>query len=428
MIKIKEKQKIEGNRKIICFLLTFFILLFSVFFLSGCSKEKSEKEINEEMISEASEAFGTDLDDSDGFGDSENVTENEEKGPASSEAEQENTEPLSEVIIPGEELSLGFAGDISFAEDWDTTLFMDERENGVSDCFSENLLEDMRGFDIFMLNNEFTYSKRGTKSEKEYTFRADPERVKNLYELGVDIVLLANNHVNDYGKDAMCDTFDTLKDAGIPYVGAGRNLEEAKKPYYFTVNGRKIAYVAASMAEANEDVRWTVLAEDDAPGILGCYEGEEEDFLETVREAAENADYVIANIHWGYEYLEYFTAEQQSLAEKVIEAGADAIIGTHPHVLQGIEFLNGKPVVYSLGNFWFNTKDMYTGMAELRLKVPKNKEEEITLSSLRFIPCTQYSLFTNEPTDPEERAEIISYVESLSLGVLIDENGIVEEY
>lgn len=104
--------------------------------------------------------------------------------------------------------------------------------------------------DIFYLNHEYCISDRGEPLEgKLYTFRAKPERMGLLKEMGTDLVSLANNHIYDYGRDAMMDTVDLLDQAGIPYVGGGRNSEEARRPVYFVVNGMKIGFVAATNAE-----------------------------------------------------------------------------------------------------------------------------------------------------------------------------------
>lgn len=321
------------------------------------------------------------------------------------------------------EVRLGFAGDLNLSEDWETTVFMDRQEKGIRDCFSPALLEKMRGFDLFMLNNEYTYSRRGEAQEKTYTFRADPKRVKNLNTLGVDIVLVANNHIKDYGEESLVDTLDTLDEAGIRRVGAGRNIEEASAPVIYKINGHRIAYVAASCAEEHEDVIWTSPATEDSPGILGCYDPE--DFYEAVRKAAQQADFVIASVHWGYEYLEYYTEEQEAMARELVASGADAIIGTHPHILQGINIMDGVPVFYSLGNFWFNGEDLMTGMAELTLRLPADSGEKPELTGLRFIPCTQRNLFTSGPEEGQEKEQILQHMRDISFGTEIDSDGVI---
>ena len=178
------------------------------------------------------------------------------------------------------DFTLCFAGDINLDENWDTTLFLEEQPEGIYDCISAELVEAMQAADVMCLNNEFTYSTGGSPLPgKAYTFRADPEQVEVLRQLGVDVVTLANNHVYDYGKEALLDTFAVLEQAGVPYFGAGRTLEDAMAPLYLEVEGKTIALVAASRAEKN---KMTPQATDTEPGILRCYDTEL--FLQAIRE------------------------------------------------------------------------------------------------------------------------------------------------
>ena len=325
-----------------------------------------------------------------------------------------------------ETVTLGFAGDINFAEGWPTTEKMDAQPDGILDCFSPDCIDTMRGFDLFMLNNEFTYSTRGSEVPKTYHFRSNPSRVENLKKLGVDLVLLANNHVFDYGTDALTDTLDTLTKAGIPEVGAGRNLEEAATPYYARINGRTIAYVAATKAEQYESAIHTQAATDTQPGVLACYDPSR--FLEEIRAADANSDFVVASVHWGLEYDEHYSDDQRALAEQMVAAGADAVIGSHTHCLQGINLIDGAPVFYSLGNFWFNEKPLYSGMARISLRVPKDRTQPVTLTETAFLPCTQYDLHTDLVTDPERKQTILDHIAGLSNGdVTVSPDGIVKK-
>ena len=149
---------------------------------------------------------------------------------------------------------------------------------------------------------------------------------------------LANNHVYDYGKRGLLSTLDVLDQEGIPYSGAGRNLKDASKIIYYVMNGRKVAFVSATETE---------------PGVLKALHPEK--FLKIVEEAAQNSDYVIAEVHWGTEGMLYPDQSQRHLAEQIAQAGADVIIGGHPHRLQGAAFVGDVPIAYSLGNFWFST-------------------------------------------------------------------------
>ena len=339
-----------------------------------------------------------------------------------------DTEPADEDVdanLPAEdiEIVLGFAGDFNLDENWVTTRHMDSLSDGIHGCISPNLIDTMQSFDVFMLNNEYTYSLRGTPtSGKSYTFRANPDRVKILDELGVDVVLLANNHVGDYGEEALLDTLETLEADNMPYVGAGRNISEASRPWYYSVGDYKIAYCAASCAESYAARYWTKAATDTEPGILDCYDPDL--FLESIRKAKAEADYVIANIHWGLEYSYYRDDFQKELGRMAIENGADIVIGSHPHVLQGIDFYNDKPVFYSLGNYWFNEKDLYSEIVYVSL-ILSGDHHGLSVKEYGLIPCTQYGLYTSSDSESQEWTDIIAFLNKISYNATVDNNGII---
>ncbi len=322
----------------------------------------------------------------------------------------------------GEPLVIRFAGDFCLAEDMAITYALDARGD-IRECFSEDLLELMQDADLFMLNNEFTYSNRGTPVEgKDWTFRANPERVSVLNTLGVDVAGLANNHAFDWGEDALMDTLDTLQGAGIATVGAGANLEEASEPFYFTQDGCTIAIVAATAVEKVGDREYgmTRAATEDAAGVFSTIDPAA--CLEAIEEAEANSDFVFVYVHWGTEMTTEIDPEQRELAQAYIDAGADAVVGNHPHVLQGFEYYNGKPILYSLGNFWFNSKERETCVLEFTI------DPETTEADMRFLPCLQEDCFTQLITEPEERKEMNGYMESISFGgVEIAEDGLVTE-
>lgn len=314
-----------------------------------------------------------------------------------------------------DEIVLDFTGDINFAEGWGTTEHMDGQPNGINDCFSKDLLQEMNNADIMMINNEFTYSTRGEPlAGKDYTFRADPKRVDLLETFGTDIVSLANNHVYDYGKAALIDTIDTLEEAGIPYVGAGKDLKDAMRPVYFVANGKKIAIVSATQIERS--LNYTKEATETTPGVLKTLNPDK--FLKVIEEARDNSDYVIAFVHWGTEGNNYFGSDQVALAKQFVEAGVDVIIGGHTHCLQGMEYMDGVPIIYSLGNFWFSASTLDTGLSQVIIR------DDGTID-FRFLPCIQKNYKTSLVTDESEKRRIFDFMESLSVGITIDDDGYV---
>lgn len=312
-------------------------------------------------------------------------------------------------------VSIAFAGDILFDSNYAVMSKLLANGGDISAGVDPALINEMRSVDIMVLNNEFPYSDRGEPTpEKKFTFRARPQTVSYLGDMGVDLVSLANNHAYDFGENAFFDTMETLEGAGIAYMGAGRNLEEARRPVYYIINNIKIAFVAATQIERldNPDTRG---ATESSAGVFRCWNGD--NLLETVREAKENSDFVIVFLHWGTENVETIDWAQEKQAPEVVEAGADLVIGAHPHCLQQIDMVNGVPVVYSLGNFWFNSRTVDTGMVRVTLN-------ENGLQSLQFVPCLQSGCRTSL-VQGEEKSRILNYMRSLSGGIQIDDEGYV---
>lgn len=315
--------------------------------------------------------------------------------------------------VDEEEVTLLFAGDVLLDDSYAMMSNYVSRGRNMEETFGTELLYEMQQADIFMLNNEFTFTDRGTPTPgKLYTFRSKTENVSFLQELGVDIVSLANNHSYDYGEISLLDTLDTLQKADIPYVGAGKNLEEAMEPYYVVVNGMKIAFVSATQLEKydNPETKGATL---DSPGTLRCVNPD--NLLQSIEMAEQNADFTILFIHWGTETQESIDWMQEEQALLYAQAGVDLIIGAHPHVLQKIDYVEDVPVVYSLGNFWFNSKTRDTGVIKVTLKDKKIKE-------LAFLPCLQSDCRTKLLAG-EEKKRVLQYMQGLSPDISIDENG-----
>ena len=315
-------------------------------------------------------------------------------------------------VITDKTITIDLVGDINLADDWYTMEAATQR-GGVSDCISENAQSELAAADISVVNNEFVYEDGETPlAGKTYTFGAATENVKLLKIFSADLVTLANNHVYDYGEAGLISTLDTLDGAEIPYVGAGRNLEEASAIKYFVVKGRKIAFVSAT--EIEKFAKYTKEATENSPGVIKTIDTSL--FCSVIAEAKANADYVVACVHWGIEGKNDFEAEQRRMAEDYVKAGADVVIGGHPHRLQGVEFIEDTPVAYSLGNFWFSTGTIYTTIAQIRI-------DESGELSLYMIPCIQQNLTTSILTEDAEIDDFYKYVADVSYGVGIDADG-----
>ncbi len=317
-----------------------------------------------------------------------------------------------------DEVSLLFAGDISFADGYANMETLKQRGGEIAAAFDDNTLEIMQSADIFMVNNEFTYTSRGTPTEeKAFTFRGNPDYVRYLKDIGADVVSVANNHVYDYGEVSLLDTLDTLEGAGVPYVGAGRNIDEAVKPVYFIVNDIKIALVSATQIERldNPDTKGATA---DSAGTFRCWNNDR--IYDVIKDAAAQSDYVVAYIHWGTENEEIPDWAQDKMAPKLAEAGADLIIGDHPHILQKIGYIGSTPIIYSLGNYWFNSKTLDTGLLEVTL------DTEGHTNTVRFIPAIQSGCRT-VVVNGAEAERVLDHMRELSGGVTIDSEGYIHK-
>jgi len=360
----------------------------------------------------------------------EDVADNtEENTDENTEAVSENTVETTTENVETEEpkqtpeytynITIAFTGDINLAEEYGTTDLLDSSGGDITECISPELIDIMRSADLCIVNNEFTYSDRGEPLPgKMYTFRAGKERVQALTDMGVDAVYLANNHVYDYGEEALLDTFDTLDGAGIAYFGAGHNIEEATAPMYVELQGKKIAFCAASRAEKN---KMTPQATENTPGILRLYDTEL--FTAEIKEASENADFTIAVVHWGTEYSTELEAVQVDTAKEYVESGADVTIGAHTHCLQGAAYVENTPVIYSLGNYWFNEKTLDTEIALVHI-FGNDDENHI---EVELVPGIQENWYTRAAYDDTEKRRIWDDIEAISEGIFIDNNGIIRE-
>ena len=307
-------------------------------------------------------------------------------------------------VTPGEkpesdqEISIVFVGDIIFdttQNPWSSIAYSD----GIRACFDDETWDTLTGADFLVVNNEFPYTDRGTPTPgKTFTFRCPPWTAEWLAEMGTDIAALANNHVYDHGEQGALDTFDTLDEQGIPYIGAGRDIDDASQTAYWNPDTR----------EAGED----------NPGVFRMLDTTQ--LCDKIREAKEKADLCIVYAHWGTEKMPSADWSQTTKAEELAEAGADLIVGSHPHVLQNIEYVNGVPVFYSLGNYFFGAAARDTGV----LRVTVNTSDP-SIKSLQFIPMLQYRGVST--MEGSEKQRVLDEMSSVSPGVAIDEDGYFTE-
>lgn len=275
------------------------------------------------------------------------------------------------------EHSLIFAGDIMLSRGVD--LWM--RREGHLYPF-ENIAGTTNSAEIVFGNLESPLSTKGKKGDNYYSFRGNPESVKGLIYAGFKVLNLANNHSCDYGKEALEETIELLNQNNIKTIGAGKNLQEARKPAIFNLGDLKITFLGYNVSPG------AFYAKDNRFGVT---KAESALIMEDIEKMKNKADLIVVSFHWGIEYEDFPTEYQKSLAHMTIECGADIVIGHHTHTFQGIEIYKGKLIAYSLGNFIFDQRDLKNNQSLVLKVVFKGKKllrAEIIPIELITYPCS----------------------------------------
>lgn len=324
------------------------------------------------------------------------------------EAETKSAEAeAAEAAEKEEPVTFLFAGDIYLSEHVRNAY---ANAGGIGGVLDETLQAEIASADLFIANQEFPFSDRGTQApDKQYTFRLPTDTVHMMQEIGTDLVTLANNHALDYGTDALLDTCMVLDKAGILRVGAGADLEEAGRMEVVELNGTRYGFLGASRVFPVAE--WAAGA--NHPGMLSAYDPEA--LSAVIREAKTRCDYLIVYVHWGIERSTMPENYQRIQGRQYIDAGADMVVGSHPHVLQGIEYYNGKPILYSLGNFIFGSSIPETMLVKAEIETDGS-------TSLSLIPAASSAGYTRTMEDARLSA-FYERMESLSEGIEIMEDG-----
>lgn len=206
--------------------------------------------------------------------------------------------------------------------------------------------QPLKDADLTIANLECSVANGGDRVHKEYTFRADPSALGVLKRY-VGVVSLANNHSGDYGANALNETMSHLARARVEFFGAGKNSKEAHAPLVVERHGIKLALLGYDEYQPRR-----FEAGPNSPGVAWS---EDEQVVADIGEARRRgATAVIPFMHWGWEEEDGPTTRQRALARKMIDAGATAVVGAHPHRTQGVEYYRDRLIVYSLGNFVFD--------------------------------------------------------------------------
>jgi len=266
------------------------------------------------------------------------------------------------------DLSLGpvylvAVGDISFSRSVERVV---KAEKDFNYPFLK-VKEFLNSGDIVFANLETPITPGREIRSGEMIFRSNPETALALRQAGFNILSLANNHTMNFGEKGLADTFNYLSQQGIEYVGAGWDEAQAYSAKILQVKGFKFAFLAYS------DGSFTPASYGAKVGRFGIALLDEKKLVDSVRDVREKADFVIVSMHAGQEYTLEPNSLQINFAHKAVDAGADIVIGHHPHVVQRAEKYKGKYIFYSLGNFVFDQMWSDETRKGLAIKVEFNK-------------------------------------------------------
>ena len=418
------KKKISGLLAII----TAFSMLASACTTSDGEKETTANTATETVTQTESNVENQTTSKNEASDPSDEITDgaSSENSSSTEPSSEENTTEESTTPSTGNDVQTGEYKPVTMAFVGDTylsdKLYGHYTKSGLTGFMGQSVLDIFQKTDIMIANHEYAATdlpESAKDTQQLYNFKAPVAREIIWKELGVDIVSLANNHAMDYGEQSLIDSLDALDAVGVGRIGAGRNLADALKADIRTVNGKKIAVLAASRFILN----WNWYAQVDKPGVMTTYEstdrfGMVKDEIKRLKEE-EKCDIVAVYVHFGKEHTYEILQNQKNIAYGYIDSGADFVIGSHAHNLQGIEIYKGAPIYYNLGNFLFTNGAVDTMVVNIQI----NEDNSVSTS---ITPCVSKQFTVNEATG-DKAQEIMNFVESISVNVEIDENGNVTE-
>ncbi|WP_135554181.1 CapA family protein [Paenibacillus cymbidii] len=319
-----------------------------------------------------------------------------------------STPAVGSATPAGAQVKMAFVGDVIMASTVETLL----QKNGY-DYPYKDVLPLLQSPDLTIANLETPITKRGTAQSKEYVYKSPPEALPAFVDAGFDIVNLANNHSIDMGTEGLLDTFDALDKAGIKRIGAGRDAKEAFSPVIVEKNGIRIAFLGFSRVVPEQSWKAGI----NHPGVADTYSYVPA--VAAIEAARKDADLVVVSAHWGVERNSKPEPYQTDLAHRFIDAGADLVIGHHPHVLQGFESYKGKWIAYSLGNFIFTTNEVKDTLETVVLQASCTKERSCSLNAVPIFTQWAKPVVMNEA----DGKKLFNRLSGISFGAAVDEQG-----
>ncbi|PQP82318.1 poly-gamma-glutamate biosynthesis protein [Paenibacillus sp. PCH8] len=322
----------------------------------------------------------------------------------------DNESGASKPSNSAKDITINFVGDIQFSGKVAELL----DKNGYDYPFAK-LGRLFKDDDLTIGNLETPITLGGTGAvDKTYVYKSSPKALEAMASAGFDAVNLANNHILDQGVEGLVDTLTYLKEYGIAHTGAGMNRDEAYAPAYLERKGMKIALLGFSRVVP--ETSWK--AEGNRAGVAEAYDST--GAVKAIQEARKKADLVIVVAHWGEERVSTPNSDQTRLAHEFVDAGADLVVGGHPHVLQGLEYYKGKWIAYSTGNFIFSRS---TTEETWKTAVFQARCSSDAACSMKIIPY-EAGLGQALPMIDEANKLLLEQMARLSPGVQYDANGV----
>nr|WP_232713310.1 CapA family protein [Bacillus xiapuensis] len=329
---------------------------------------------------------------------------------APSASQKEQSEPAASTPKKADlGIDIVFAGDTMF--DWGLEPILQKK--GYDYPFT-HVKDKVKQADYSFINAETVFTENPDFKDPDQLFwiNSDVKGLQAIENAGFQMINIGNNHTMDYMQPGLLDTLKNIKQTDMEYIGAGANKTEAYQSKEVNIKGKTFRFF--SFVRFFPKFEW--VATEDKPGVPNGYDLDL--VKQTIQEQKGDADYVIVYFHWGKEKRNTPVEYQKEYVKELKELGVDLIVGSHPHWLQGFEYYEGMPVAYSLGNFLFPPY-VKGRTAETGLLTATFKGDKVQLSFDPYMIDNGIIV----PAKGNQRKQLLDYLESISFGVTIDEEG-----
>ncbi|MFH1053118.1 MAG: CapA family protein [Candidatus Woesearchaeota archaeon] len=313
------------------------------------------------------------------------------------------------TILFGGDVCLSSPQRIPSGQNFEAVLELIRAQSGNQSMY-DYCFSDMASFfesaDLVMVNLESPITESNDRLPKKFNFKANPDYVNILSQSGIGIVTIANNHIMDFGARGLEDTVSLLDEEGISYIGADMNLSKARTPIISAVKSYTFGMLAYTSIGPGQ-----VFA---AQSSAGAVRLDENYYVNDINAIRDSVDFVIVNVHWGHEGTHYPVDYQKMHARKMVDAGANVVIGHHPHVIQGAEKYKDGIIFYSLGNFMFGGNSIRSLRNITECIVPKVHFSSSGIrSELLPVRITSHDL-PYHPVEHSEKQRLLDFYKKLS--------------